>query len=159
MPLLEQMDIERNPSCGSPIHWLFLSQSHLLLHLLGSLPFPFSFVLQTLPLSSSTGFVPSQIWPPGRCVALEQALLIEHLFRHDAGSVACGRAAGGSSRGDVMSYYISWEVSFTCMDAHFTVTHSHRHSNTCHAQSWRFPTLCKKSIWNHLTSALSKLLL
>lgn len=35
----------------------------------------------------------------GRCVALEQALLIEHLFRHGAGSVACGRAAGGWSRG------------------------------------------------------------
>lgn len=65
------------------------------------------------PLSSS------QFWPPGRCVALKQALLIEHLFRHGAGSVACGRAAGGSSRGDIMSYYISWYVLFTCMHAHF----------------------------------------
>ena len=58
----------------------------------------------SLPLSSALVF---PIWPPGRCVALKQALLIEHLFRHGAGSVACGRAAGGSSRGDIMSYYIS----------------------------------------------------
>lgn len=63
-------------------------------------------------------------------MALEQALLIEHLFRHGAGSVACGRAAGGSSRGDIMSYYISRDVSFACMHAHFTGTHSHRHQET-----------------------------
>lgn len=49
------------------------------------------------------------------CVALKQALLIEHLFRHGARSVACGRAAAGSSRGDIMSYYISWYVLFTCV--------------------------------------------
>lgn len=68
---------------------------------------------------------PLRIWPPGRRVALEQALLIEHLFRHGAGSVACGQAAGGSSRGDIMSYYISWDVSFTCVYAHFTGKRSH----------------------------------
>lgn len=81
----------------------------------------------SLSLSSTLLF---PIWPPGRCVALEQALLIEHLFRHGAGSVACGRAAGGSSRGDIMSYYISWDVSFTCIFAHFAGTHSHRHYET-----------------------------
>lgn len=68
------------------------------------------------------------IWPSGRCVALEQALLIEHLFRHGAGSVACGQAAGGLNRGDIMSYYISWDVSFTCIHARFTGTCSLRHS-------------------------------
>lgn len=68
------------------------------------------------PLSLSSTLFP--IWPPGRCVALKQALLIEHLFRHGAGSAACGRAAGGSSRGDIMSYYISWYVLFTRMRAH-----------------------------------------
>lgn len=104
----------------------FLSSLQKLTHLL--IP-SLSFSLSLL----STLLFP--IWPPGRCVALEQALLIEHLFRHGAGSVACGRAAGGSSRGDIMSYYISWDVSFTCIYAHFTGTHSHRklrNTNTCH---------------------------
>ena len=81
-----------------------------------------------LPSLSSTLLFP--IWPLGRCLALEQALLIEHLFRHGAGSVACGRAAGGSSRGDIMSYYISRDVSFTCMHARFTGTHFYRHWET-----------------------------
>lgn len=104
------------PSCPPSKHWFIhsfpLSHSHSVF---------LSFCLSSL---SSTLLFP--IWPPGRCVALEQALLIEHLFRHGAGSVACGRAAGGSSRGDIMSYYISWDVLFTCMHAHFTSTHSHR---------------------------------
>lgn len=88
-----------------------------------------SFIPSLSPPPLSHPLSSSQIWPPGRCVALKQALLIEHLFRHGAGSVACGRAAGGSSRGDIMSYYISWYVLFTCMHAHFT--RSHRNTNTC----------------------------
>lgn len=109
-----------NPSPSSHSRLWFLAHSP---SLLSSLQNTDSFT-HSLPLSST---LLSPIWPPGRCVALEQALLIEHLFRHGAGSVACGRAAGGSSRGDIMSYYISRDVSFTCMHAHFTGTHSHRH--------------------------------
>lgn len=85
---------------------------------------------QTHSLISSISFTSLlSIWPPGRCMALEQALLIEHLFRHGAGSVACGRAAGGSSMGDIMSYYVSWDVLFTCKRAHFTGTLSNRQSH------------------------------
>lgn len=113
-----------NPSPTSHSGFWVLAHSPFLLSSLQTDSFTHSL---SLALSSALLF---PIWPPGRCVALKQALLIEHLFRHGAGSVACGRAAGGSSRGDIMSYYISWYVSFTCMHAHFTGTRSRRHSET-----------------------------
>lgn len=137
--LRSRWDKEDTSSSGSSVLWLLLLRPiHLPVVTLASGFLPI--LLPSCPPSKHThSLIPSlphsptlffPVWPPGRCVALKQALLIEHLFRHGAGSVACGRAAGGSSRGDIMSYYISWYVSFTCVPARFTGTHSHSHSAT-----------------------------
>lgn len=104
-----------NPSPSSHSSFWVLAHSPSPLVLPSKQTHSFIYFLSPSPSLSSTLF---PIWPQGSCVALKQALLIEHLFRHGAGSAACGRAAGGSSRGDIMSYYISWYVLFTRMRAY-----------------------------------------
>lgn len=68
-------------------------------------------------------------------VAMEQASLIEHLFRHGAGSAACGRASGGTSVGRITSNCISQHALLHRM--HIWPFRMHNHSRRfqrCHQE-------------------------
>lgn len=89
------------------------------------------------PVSPTSGFLPvilclqTHTHFPGPSVATGEvcgsgaALLIEHLFRHGAGSVACGRAAGRVPASETLCHIVYLEMSCSLVFRHISCLHRH----------------------------------
>lgn len=105
--------------------------------------------------SSPSSILLFPLWALGRCVAPKQALLIEHLFRHGAGSEACGRAAAGFKQGETLCHitYLDMSCSLVCMPIWDAPTEAHSFHHRLRHCSFPLTWQCKRFFTRIISAA------